>query len=741
MSAFQRAYVSEVRRCQDLERRIRYITNEMKKDSIELMVLEEEDEPAAPLPKDIINLEAKLESIEFELRELSQNAINLNENFLEMTELRQVLEKTSIFLAETPIDSSIHLMNERDTDINSSDDQHQQSNTNTHLSFVTGVIQLEKYFAFEKILWRISRGNIFLKRSDLPRNVKDPVTGDVTTKTVFIAFFQGEELKQRIKKVCSGFQASIYPCPNGEAERSAMILDVKRRLEELQLVLNTTSDHRSRVLMAATRNIPLWSIMVKKMKAIFHCMNMFSMDVSSKCMIGECWVPNRDLFILQSALNVGSAMGESAIPSFLNVLNTNEPPPTFHRTNKFTQGFQNLIDSYGIASYREMNPALYTCITFPFLFAVMFGDLGHGLLLFLFALALILNERRFKHIKGEIFNIFFGGRYIILLMGLFSLYTGLIYNDIFSKSMNLFGSSWSVQVNTNNYKEFHSHLQLNPTNESYGVYAVGIDPIWQLAENKIIFLNTYKMKLSIIFGVLHMVFGVCLSLMNSIYQRKYINIMLEFMPQIVFMLLLFGYMVFMMFLKWILYSAKTDDITRSPYCAPSILILFINMMLQKHQIPPLDCQEYMFNGQEQLQNIFVIVALVCIPWMLFGKPIYFLCKSRRKDRQKSSERKTSSMPLAAINSSSEQSQTSSDAIIEITTNSSHVNPAQSTEPTAAKSTASSHEDESIAEICIHQAIHTIEYVLSTVSHTASYLRLWALSLAHARKHLPTPLLL
>lgn len=35
----------------------------------------------------------------------------------------------------------------------------------------------------------------------------------------------------------------------------------------------------------------------------------------------------------------------------------------------------------------------------------------------------------------------------------------------------------------------------------------------------------------------------------------------------------------------------------SPRCAPSVLIMFINMMLFKHTTPFDGCDEYMFEGQ------------------------------------------------------------------------------------------------------------------------------------------------
>lgn len=62
--------------------------------------------------------------------------------------------------------------------------------------------------------------------------------GNEIYKTVFVAFFQGEQLKSRVKKVCSGYHASFYNCPSSFAERQDLLKGVKTRIEDLNLVRN-----------------------------------------------------------------------------------------------------------------------------------------------------------------------------------------------------------------------------------------------------------------------------------------------------------------------------------------------------------------------------------------------------------------------------------------------------------------------------------------------------------------------
>lgn len=72
----------------------------------------------------------------------------------------------------------------------------------------------------------------------------------------------------------------------------------------------------------------------------------------------------------------------------------------------------------------------------------------------------------------------------------------------------------------------------------------------------------------------------------------------------------------------------------TPGCAPSVLILFINMMLFSSTAPPEGCNEYMFEAQASIQRVFVLVALCCIPVMLLGKPLYLLAAGKKKKEAK-----------------------------------------------------------------------------------------------------------
>lgn len=70
-------------------------------------------------------------------------------------------------------------------------------------------------------------------------------------------------------------------------------------------VIAQTTDHRRRALLGAAKNIRIWFAKVWKMKAVYHTLNLFSLNVTQKCLIGECWLPIGDFDKVQTALKRG----------------------------------------------------------------------------------------------------------------------------------------------------------------------------------------------------------------------------------------------------------------------------------------------------------------------------------------------------------------------------------------------------------------------------------------------------
>ncbi|XP_030041457.1 LOW QUALITY PROTEIN: V-type proton ATPase 116 kDa subunit a 3 [Microcaecilia unicolor] len=727
VNAFQRRFVADVRRCEELEKTFTYLDLELQKAGKEVEVLEEN--PLAPAQKDLMAIQEQSERLAQELREVSRNRESMQGRVRELREYAHILREGQRFTGQLPEMGSPR-RTRAPTETDPLLDPSVAQRLDLKVNFLAGVIHPWKVSTFERLLWRACRGYLIANFVEMSEPMEDPATGENVTWVIFLISYWGEQIGQKIKKIADCFHCHVYPYANKESDRLETLRGLLLQIEDMQSVLRETEEYLSQVLQKAVVALYALAVKIQKVKAIYLMLNQCSVSVTDKASLQRVWCPVADLPRVQQALVDASQKSASGVDCFVNRIPSSESPPTLIRTNRFTAGFQNIVDAYGVGTYQEMNPAPYTIITFPFLFAVMFGDVGHGLLMFIFALWMILEENspKMRKSQNEIWSMFFGGRYLILLMGAFSIYTGFVYNECFSKATTIFPSGWSVAAMNWSSQETKPALPLDPKYPGvfFGPYPFGIDPVWSMAVNRLTFLNSFKMKMSVILGITHMTFGVILSIFNYVHFRTFYKIYLVFIPEMIFMLALFGYLVFMIFFKWFAYSAMNSE------NAPSILIHFINVFMLSvsvEEIGPL------YPGQRYVQIVLVVLALVSIPVLLLGDPICLFLQHRtrriRKTRQcfvaEVAETQDERKPLLGSANSDEgripvSRQSSRDTVGSVNT----------AETDVEQGNLEPEEEFDVVEVFMHQAIHTIEYCLGCVSNTASYLRLWALSLAHAQ---------
>lgn len=210
-----------------------------------------------------------------------------------------------------------------------------------------------------------------------------------------------------------------------------------------------------------------------------------------------------------------------------------------------------------------------------------------------------------------------------------------------------------------------------------------------------------------------MTYALCLQFVNGRHFKSKVDILGNFLPGMIFFQSIFGYLVVTVLYKW---SVDWAARGQSP---PGLLNMLIFMILY-----PGTVDEQLYPGQAGVQVVLLLLAVVQVPIMLFFKPFYLRWEHNR----------ARALGYRGLGEPSRVSALEDEGEMDGRISGPRESTASDGEGVAMIAQDigedEEHEEFDFSEVMIHQVIHTIEFCLNCVSHTASYLRLWALSLAH-----------
>ena len=649
---------------------------------------------------------------------------------------------------------------------------------------ITGLCFAHDELKMKRMIFRISHDKVLCTFFDaeFPEDFKPK-----EEMKIFVMFCPKiDYLISKILKVCDIYNCPRFDIPDNYVGHvmeilpniSEKILEHKNYLFEAK---KTLKSHLEDYILIK-KKLQLYKIYFRKEKLIY--LNISKCHCGDNFIDGEVWVLKKNFQKLQKKLS--SEDDDESGVSFIDVKDYGMDRPTYISVNDFTYPFQEIVNQYGIPNYHEINPGFFTIVTFPFLFGIMFGDMGHGLILLVISLYLfhLANKgRRSSNIidndqmpennmeqnildskEDSMLKSCVQFRYFFLICSIFAIFCGLMYNEFFSIPLDFFGTCYNT---VKDGKLILDKEVISENNVKKCVYPIGLDPVWIGKHNELAYTNSLKMKLSIIVGVIHMLLGIGIKGVNFIHSKKFNAFIFEFIPQFFFMFILFGYLIYMIFYKWDTdYDGHTDK-------APSILTIMINMAVKFGSVEGNPLFDSFFGFSQEALNILIMsICLIFIPVMLFVKPIYTYLKKKktqgikfRNDEDinllKNENKRDDNLNIENNNVINNNNDNINNNLIiddleeDINNNENEFNGEEgnkSPEYSLSLSQESvlrpdehysnlyyiqkmkykeeAREKYKFVEIFIGQLIDVIEYVLGTVSNTASYLRLWALSLAH-----------
>lgn len=535
-------------------------------------------------------------------------------------------------------------------------------NSNILLS-VSGLCPTTKVQKLSRTVYRVSRRNAIFHIGE--------TSDDMIPYAIFVS---SPSLQQKVQKICESYCPYIYNFQSDNQNLYQQTQEIQNNISQTDDILKQTAVSNLQFLDELSHSYWHWRIFIAREKQIWQVVDYGDFQLVDGSVVYQAWTPRRFTNDLIPDLQNAAVESGTPVPIQVDITSPEEHPgivvPTFIEKNDFTRSFQILNNAYGIPNYDELNGGAFYCM-YPFLFGVMFGDIGHSIFYILAAIALLILDpirKKKRWNLGDIGGSVFGFKWLLFFCAICAFYCGFIYNECFGLPFSTFDSNWEPDVNRST-----PTLQKWKQKSDNKIYPFGIDYTWYFKDNELIFMNSYKMKLAVVLGMSQMIFGMFLQLVNHIFRKNYLDILIWWLPQMLYLIPFFGYIVILIIVKWCTkFEGNSFYPSEQQKDGVNLIQTIIAIIINAGSKDP---TLHLYKGQWGVQTVILILFICSIILLLILRPI-FTCIRHKGDP----DFKTGNF----------------------------------------------------VESFVMNLIEVIEFCLGALSHTASYLRLWALSLAHSQ---------
>lgn len=326
-----------------------------------------------------------LEEIEKQLKDISENINNLNN---EMQEKQKILDeyrkKSELMRHAKDIDIDLQALYDLE-----------------YIKFKYGKISKENFGKLENTLKDLSA--IILK------------VGEDENDNYWIICFTVKELNPKIDSYLNVYKFERFWLPNEDLGNPKKIWEEsEKRIQEIQFNIENLENELTRIINRDSEDLVNLYAQINLYIKINNVKKFMAFDENGQFYIIG-WIPAKELTRVLPKLSKEKDI-KYVIKNYDEVASI---PPTKLKNNRLVKPFETIVKMYGLPNYTEIDPTSFVAITAFLMFGFMFGDVGQGAIIFLIGLLMAKKKISF----GPVFE----------AGGIAAMIFGVLYGSVFGR--------------------------------------------------------------------------------------------------------------------------------------------------------------------------------------------------------------------------------------------------------------------------------------------------------------------